>query len=115
MAQPAWHAVLQPRFRQLTSPLRVHVYVGLPRVCRVQTTAADWIGANLEGGPVVKEKFVGGSNWSSAYVYTTQGWQAGLGLLSSQPWPCTRKTKAGWNSSAALCTHTGFLSDTGAP
>lgn len=39
---------------------------------RVQTTAADWIEANLEGGAVVKEKFVGGSNWSSAYVYTTQ-------------------------------------------
>lgn len=39
---------------------------------RVQNTAADWIEANLEGGPVVSEKFVGGSNWSSAYVYTTQ-------------------------------------------
>jgi hypothetical protein len=40
----------------------------------VQTTAADWIEANLPGGLVVKEKFVGGSNWSSAYVYsTTQG------------------------------------------
>lgn len=38
----------------------------------MQTTAADWIEANLEGGAVVKEKFVGGSDWSSAYVYTTQ-------------------------------------------
>lgn len=26
----------------------------------------------MDGGPVVAEKFVGGSNWSSAYVYTTQ-------------------------------------------
>lgn len=43
--------------------------------CRVQTTAADWIGANLEGGKVIKEKNVGGSNWASAYVYTTQGGQ----------------------------------------
>lgn len=39
---------------------------------KVQTTAADWIEANLPGGSVVKEKFVGGSNWSSAYVYSTQ-------------------------------------------
>lgn len=38
----------------------------------MQTTAADWIEANLPGGAVVKEKFVGGSNWSSAYVYSTQ-------------------------------------------
>jgi hypothetical protein len=39
---------------------------------RVQTTAADWIAGNLGGGPVVREKFIGGSNWSSAYIYTTQ-------------------------------------------
>lgn len=43
--------------------------------CRVQNTAADWIEANLEGGPVVKEKFMGSSNWSSAYIYTTQAGQ----------------------------------------
>jgi hypothetical protein len=39
---------------------------------RVLNTAADWVGANLGTGPVVSEKFVGGSNWSSAYIYTTQ-------------------------------------------
>eukprot|EP00878_Enallax_costatus_P003152 GHUV01003352.1.p1 GENE.GHUV01003352.1~~GHUV01003352.1.p1 ORF type:complete len:334 (+),score=67.88 GHUV01003352.1:159-1160(+) len=43
---------------------------------KVQTTAADWIEANLDGGAVVKEKFMGSSNWSSAYIYTTQGGQA---------------------------------------
>lgn len=57
-------------------------------VCRVQTTAADWIGANLQGGAVVKEKFVGGSNWSSAYVYTTQGWLTFVFLVGYLlPWP----------------------------
>ncbi|KAF8062042.1 protein-ribulosamine 3-kinase [Scenedesmus sp. PABB004] len=40
---------------------------------KVQSTAADWIEANLGAGPVVKETFVGGSNWSSAYIYDTAG------------------------------------------
>jgi len=39
---------------------------------RVLNTAADWVEANLGNGPVVSEKFVGGSNWSSAYIYTTE-------------------------------------------
>jgi hypothetical protein len=79
-------------------------------VRRVQTTAADWIEANLEGGQVVTEKFVGGSNWSSAYVYTTaqgkeyfvklamggrddsmfQGEAQGLQAMYGE-WQCTKK------------------------
>eukprot|EP00775_Hariotina_reticulata_P003566 gene3566-3834_t len=39
---------------------------------KVLNTAADWVEANLGTGPVTSEKFVGGSNWSSAYMYTTQ-------------------------------------------
>lgn len=42
------------------------------RAQQVQNTAADWIEANLGQGPVVKEKFMSSSNWSSAYMYTTQ-------------------------------------------
>jgi hypothetical protein len=38
--------------------------------CRVQNTAADWIEANLGQGPVVKEKFMSSSNWSSAVRHT---------------------------------------------
>jgi hypothetical protein len=38
---------------------------------RVSSPAANWIEQNLSSGAVQKEKFLGGSNWSSAYVYTT--------------------------------------------
>lgn len=38
---------------------------------RVSSPAANWIDQNLSSGAVQKEKFLGGSNWSSAYVYTT--------------------------------------------
>lgn len=43
--------------------------------CRISSPAADWISDNLPGGAVVKEKFMGGSNWASTYVYTTEGGQ----------------------------------------
>lgn len=59
------HIYTQTASQGLLCTTSAHVY-------RVENTAADWIEANLEGGPVVSEKFVGGSNWSSAYVYTTQ-------------------------------------------
>lgn len=42
---------------------------------RVQNTAADWIAANLGAGPVIKEKFMSSSSWSSAYLYTTEAGQ----------------------------------------
>lgn len=38
---------------------------------RISSPAADWIAENLDSGYVVKEKFMGGSGWSSTYVYTT--------------------------------------------
>jgi hypothetical protein len=41
-----------------------------PLSCRVHNTAADWIEANLGQGPVVKEKFMSSSNWSSAVRHT---------------------------------------------
>jgi hypothetical protein len=61
-----------PTSRRLPAPFKRHSGSAQPLRMTTRSTAADWIGANLEGGPVVKEKFVGGSNWSSAYVYTTQ-------------------------------------------
>jgi hypothetical protein len=39
--------------------------------CRISNPAADWIAKNAGTGKVTKEKFLGGSNWSSAYLYTT--------------------------------------------
>ena len=38
---------------------------------RASNAAAEWIEAHAGRGAVVKEKFVGGSSWSSAYVYST--------------------------------------------
>jgi hypothetical protein len=41
--------------------------------CRsISSPAADWIADNLKHGYVTKEKFMGGSGWSSTYVYTTE-------------------------------------------
>ncbi|GBF92654.1 hypothetical protein Rsub_05023 [Raphidocelis subcapitata] len=40
---------------------------------RISSPAADWISDNLGSGYVVREKFMGGSGWSSTYVYTTEG------------------------------------------
>lgn len=34
-----------------------------------------WIEQNLEGGRVTKQQFMGGSGWSSAYVYSMTGGQ----------------------------------------
>lgn len=43
------------------------------RAARISSPAADWIADNLGGGPVVRERSLGGSVWSSTYVYTTEG------------------------------------------
>jgi hypothetical protein len=40
--------------------------------CRISSPAADWITDNLGDGYVVREKFLGGSGWSSTYIYTTE-------------------------------------------
>ncbi|KAI8466455.1 MAG: Fructosamine kinase-domain-containing protein [Monoraphidium minutum] len=42
------------------------------RGARISSPAADWIADNLGAGHVVAEKFLGGSNWASTYVYTTE-------------------------------------------
>ncbi|KIZ07941.1 hypothetical protein MNEG_0014 [Monoraphidium neglectum] len=39
---------------------------------RISSPAADWITDNLGDGYVVREKFLGGSGWSSTYIYTTE-------------------------------------------
>lgn len=39
----------------------------------ISSPAADWISEHRGSGPVVAEKFLGGSNWASTYVYTTEG------------------------------------------
>ena len=52
--------------------LPLHAQARARHRCRISSPAADWIAEHLGGGYVIKEKFLGGSNWSSAYVYTTE-------------------------------------------
>lgn len=33
--------------------------------------AAHWIETNLDAGTIAQKKFMGGSSWSSAYIYET--------------------------------------------